>query len=113
MIADVFAGIGPFAVPMAMRGSRVYANDLNPDSVRWLTRNVEANKASPRVTISEDDGRSFVRRLLGPPASASASADPMPFGPFDHVVMNLPANAIEFLDAFVGAFDRRRCGISP
>lgn len=33
------------------------------------------------------------------PSSASAAM-------FDHAIMNLPASAIEFLDAFHGAFDK-------
>lgn len=36
VIIDVMAGIGPFAVPAAKAGCRVLANDLNPDSFRWL-----------------------------------------------------------------------------
>lgn len=35
VVWDVFAGIGPFAVPSAMKGCTVYANDLNPDSHKW------------------------------------------------------------------------------
>ena len=41
---DVFAGVGPFALPSAKKGSIVYANDLNPSSYEWLNENVKLNK---------------------------------------------------------------------
>jgi tRNA (guanine37-N1)-methyltransferase len=44
VVADVFAGVGPFALPAAMKGCGVLANDLNPESYRWLSRNIESNK---------------------------------------------------------------------
>lgn len=45
VVADVMAGIGPFAVPAArLRACAVHANDLNPDSFRWLQENVRINK---------------------------------------------------------------------
>lgn len=44
VIADVFAGVGPFALPAAKKGCGVLANDLNPESFKWLLRNVEGNK---------------------------------------------------------------------
>lgn len=46
VVADVFAGVGPFALPAARKGCAVLANDLNPNSFKWLKRNIDDNKVS-------------------------------------------------------------------
>ena len=105
VVADAFAGIGPFAVPAAKRGCLVYANDLNPRSHEFLCANVALNHVARNVRTYNLDGRAFVRELLRGDAEAGA-AEQLPFGYFSHVLMNLPASALTFLDAFVGAFRR-------
>jgi methylase of polypeptide subunit release factors len=45
---DMCAGVGPFAVPLALKGCQVYANDLNPRSYHFLKVNAQKNKASTR-----------------------------------------------------------------
>ncbi len=40
---DLFAGVGPFAVPAAKRGCSVFANDLNPRSFHFLCQNAKLN----------------------------------------------------------------------
>nr|CAG4648031.1 EOG090X08TI [Moina brachiata]SVE93100.1 EOG090X08TI [Moina brachiata] len=95
VLFDVFAGVGPFSVPAAkVRKCRVFANDLNPHSFRWLNENVRLNKAQNIDTFNMD-GRSFIRQSL------RAFLMTQPNRPV-HVTMNLPALAVEFLDAFVG-----------
>ncbi|XP_026079588.1 tRNA (guanine(37)-N(1))-methyltransferase isoform X1 [Carassius auratus] len=96
-VVDVFAGVGPFAIPAARRGCEVFANDLNPESFRWLQHNAKLNKVDRKITSFNMDGRDFIR---GPvlerlPALMKGSQK-------IHVVMNLPALALEFLDAFRG-----------
>ena len=49
VVADVFAGVGPFALPAARKGCGVLANDLNPESYNWLSRNIESNKVRSLV----------------------------------------------------------------
>ena len=46
VVYDVFAGVGPFAVPAARKKCIVFANDLNPDSFKWLQHNMKLNKVS-------------------------------------------------------------------
>ena len=46
VIADVMAGVGPFAVPAGKKQSFVWANDLNPDSFDSLRDAISRNKVS-------------------------------------------------------------------
>ncbi len=91
VVCDMFAGIGPFALPLAKRGIRVFANDLNPESYKSMIENARLNKV--KIEAFNKDGRQFVRDLC---------ADSRTAFPFSVVVMNLPKDAVEFLDVFVG-----------
>lgn len=96
---DVFAGVGPFAIPAAKRNCIVFANDLNPESSKWLLHNCKLNKVDKRVQVSCVDGREFIRtvvknKLLEYMNVTAGRKHQI------HIVMNLPAMAVEFLDAF-------------
>ena len=43
-VADVMAGVGPFAVPAAKKKCFVWANDLNPDAYSSLEDAIQTNK---------------------------------------------------------------------
>lgn len=97
-ICDVFAGVGPFAVPAAKKGCFVYANDLNPESVRFLNSNTADNQISEQnMRIYNMDGREFIRKSIADLYSEKKQM-------FHHFIMNLPATAINFLDAFSDVF---------
>ncbi|GMI40502.1 hypothetical protein TeGR_g14110, partial [Tetraparma gracilis] len=91
IVADAMAGIGPFAIPLGLENPEsILANDLNPDSFKYLQENIILNKVSSAVTPSCLDGREFIHSLMSRAPSKTPS----------HVIMNLPATAVEFLDAF-------------
>ncbi|GFH49602.1 hypothetical protein CTEN210_06078 [Chaetoceros tenuissimus] len=96
IVADACAGIGPFAVPLTSQFDHVevYANDLNPESYKYLEINSKLNKCNHGKKVAlhtyNMDGRYFLRKL---------DEDGIKY---DHVLMNLPAIAPEFLNVFRG-----------
>ena len=93
----MFCGIGPFALRACSIGCKVIANDLNPECAKYLALNAKANKITNILPFNMD-AREFVRKVVNEGIAHSS------FLPFNHVYMNLPASAIEFLDAFDGLF---------
>ena len=83
---DMFAGVGPYAVPMAKQGAEVVATDINEDAIEYLRRNAERNDVVERVTAIAGDVRE--------------TADEYENWA-DRIVMNLPHTADEFLDTAV------------
>ncbi|RCH77677.1 tRNA (guanine(37)-N1)-methyltransferase, partial [Rhizopus stolonifer] len=102
-VCDVFAGVGPFALPAAKKGANVYANDLNPSSFLWMNENIKANKITQNIHSYNLDGREFIRQAV-----KDLQATSKEWKTFDHVVMNLPATAIEFLDTFRGLYNDQK-----
>ncbi|KAK4479252.1 hypothetical protein RD792_014763, partial [Penstemon davidsonii] len=187
IVCDMFAGIGPFAIPAAQKGCQVYANDLNPDSICYLNINAKINKVDNLIRAYNLDARKFISSLMEVPSTENCmepnsavektsekeelhanrqtkleescvtgnpspkedgnlapakrhlessfeengaaedaghcmpdrkksssnkriksyqSFTSKPWEHFDHVIMNLPASALQFLDAFRGLIDK-------
>ncbi|EPS42955.1 hypothetical protein H072_3040 [Dactylellina haptotyla CBS 200.50] len=128
-VCDVMAGVGPFAIPAArFKRALVWANDLNEESYNSMVTNVKANKVQGLVYPFNADGREFIRlasKTLFREAGREIRFDPNPPnaprdpkintklkpieiyktpGVFKRFIMNLPATAVEFLDAFIGLY---------
>ncbi|TFK30950.1 hypothetical protein FA15DRAFT_580267 [Coprinopsis marcescibilis] len=61
VVADVFAGVGPFAIPAGAKGCAVLANDLNPESAKYLAINATNNRVEDIVRVFCEDGREFIK----------------------------------------------------
>ncbi|KAF3200398.1 tRNA(m(1)G37)methyltransferase [Orbilia oligospora] len=128
-VCDVMAGVGPFAIPAARHNrALVWANDLNGDSYESMVRNVEKNRVSSLVYPFNTDGREFIRlssKALLRDGGKTITFDPNPPNAprdpainsklkpvetytipkvFKRFIMNLPASAVEFLDAYIGLY---------
>jgi tRNA (guanine37-N1)-methyltransferase len=103
VLYDVFAGVGPFAIPSARKGIRVLANDLNPESYKWLIKNAQLNKVSDLITAFNKDGRDFLKDNFKKDILERREKND---NGSEHIVMNLPALAIEFLDVFNNLLSR-------
>lgn len=142
MVCDVMAGVGPFAVPAGRKRIFVWANDLNPHGYEVMRDAVQRNRVQDFVTPFNQDGRDFIRfaaksLLESDPVTVTINpkprrerkrkADesqgeqqPLPHAQqyprpsiVDHYVMNLPATAIEFLDAFRGLYTGKESLFTP
>ncbi|KAM0279309.1 hypothetical protein ACHAQH_004656 [Verticillium albo-atrum] len=128
VVADVMAGIGPFAIPSGRKGVFVFANDMNPESYKYLDEAIERNKVRKYVRSFNQDGRDFIHEsarlvleasrrgdevVIQPKTSRNRSpGDPIPepkripLPPtVNHFVMNLPASATTFVHHFRGIYN--------
>ena len=104
----MFCGVGPLAVKAAVKRPKlkVLANDLNPVGVDFLRKNIKLNKVSERVIPFNMDARAYVKMLVDRNDKSDVKLSIKPdFLRFHHCFMNLPVDAVEFLDAFIGLFN--------
>jgi tRNA (guanine37-N1)-methyltransferase len=85
-IVDMFAGVGPFAIPFAERGAQVIAVDRNPVAIEYLRENARRNDVDERIEAIEGDVREVAAGIEGET---------------DRLVMNLPHSADAFLDTAI------------
>jgi tRNA (guanine37-N1)-methyltransferase len=81
VVLDMFAGVGPFALLLAKKGADVIAMDKNPVAVKYLRENAHLNKVN-NIEILEGDASELALHYENRA---------------DHVIMNLPHSASEFL----------------
>jgi tRNA (guanine37-N1)-methyltransferase len=85
IILDMFAGVGPFALTLAVRAPLIVASDINPQAI---------------ILMLENCARNRTENVLPFLADAHHLSGTIPWR-FDRIVMNLPLSGTEFLpDAF-------------
>ncbi len=96
-VLDMFAGVGPFAVPTASRGAEVVAVDANPAAIPYLRENARRNGVADRLRAVEADVRRVVDHDEG--GEGDTEVDYRDWA--DRLVANLPHSADEFLNTAV------------
>jgi len=90
-VADLFCGVGPYAILIAKfsAAKKVLANDLNPDAYAYLLLNAKKNKVAEKMELSNIDARDYHGLKA------------------DKVIMNIPKFSESFLKC---AFDNCKKG---
>lgn len=89
VVVDMFTGVAPFALVIAKYAQPgiVYAIDKNPYAMEFAYKNISRNKLLHKIELIEGDAREAVKGLYQNGVRA------------DHVIMNLPFSAYNFLDS--------------
>lgn len=112
LVLDAFAGVGPFAVPLGKKKINVLANDLNPDSYKWLNHNVAKNKIGNFVKTLNKDAKDFIKEDIREILIMRAKDHENYVNQNIDIVMNLPALAVTFLKYFNGLLADNDSGIT-
>jgi len=106
LLCDACSGVGPFSVPAAKK-CKVLANDLNPVSFKWLLANKDKNKLKDeKIKCHNMDAREFLSTVVKEKIVEVWTTNEDEIDNV-HIVMNLPALAVTFLDVFKGLFSDR------
>lgn len=81
-VIDMFAGVGPYAIPSADRGATVVASDINLSAIDYLRRNAERNDVADNITALNTDARELVNDYENYA---------------DVIIMNLPHSTSQFM----------------
>ena len=86
-----FAGVGPFAVPVAAAGVRVVAVEISLEACRWLAENARLNRVDGNVDIVRGDAFALCRAMEEKGGAAG----------FDRAVIPTPYGRDEILDCII------------
>jgi tRNA (guanine37-N1)-methyltransferase len=88
-VVDMFTGVGPFSILIARMhpNVRVHACDINPAAIKYLNENILLNRVATQVTSYLGDANELSQKGFHAWAN--------------RVIMNLPANAVEYLPVAV------------
>jgi len=94
-VIDLFAGVGPYSILIAKTQpkSMIYSIDINPEAFRYLRENILLNHVADRVVPILGEARTIVKGSLRNVAS--------------RIIMNLPSESINFMDAALDAIQDR------
>lgn len=56
-----FAGVGPYVLPSAGKGAKVYAIEINPDACACLKENIRINRLEGQITVIQEDFEKLFR----------------------------------------------------
>ncbi|RZF39524.1 hypothetical protein LSTR_LSTR001045 [Laodelphax striatellus] len=105
ILYDVCCGVGPFAVMAAKKGCKVLANDLNPDAVTYLKKNIALNKLQGLVETFNMDGNDFIKTVIKNNLLTRNTGKETPDKyPKANIVINLPESSHTLLKSFLGIF---------
>ena len=111
VLCDAFCGVGPLSLRACKKGVRVLANDLNPHCYEYINNNIKINKLNGEmITTFNMDAREFIKICIEKSKTVIDNDEDNLDNKFpidlhiDHIYMNLPKDAIEFMDVFVGLF---------
>jgi len=82
-----FAGVGPFVLPAAGKGAKVYAVEINPDACACLQENIRINKLERQVTVIQGDYENITE----------AEEPQLPEKEFDRAIVPTPYGMDHFL----------------
>ncbi|KAI5193226.1 tRNA (guanine37-N1)-methyltransferase [Nematocida minor] len=109
-VCDLFCGVGPFSILALAKGATVWANDLNPDSIKNFKESIVLNRKvlgveSESVVWNEElEDRIFLYNLDAHDfliKSAEEKKRKTNSKIFNHYILNLPELTLSFIKYFV------------